>query len=186
MSEYMIKIFPIGTPPEDIEWLKNTLSNIFNASIVSDSKTLTLGSLIEYYDEDREQLEADRLLKFLSQKIGVLPHQRVLVIVDGDGYVEGFNFVFGIAKPNWGGIVFTERLKPEIYGSSPSVPLFRTRILKESLHELGHSFGLGHCTRNCVMRFSNSVYDVDAKPASYCTACRTNLNMLVPGILRIV
>ncbi|WP_052883484.1 archaemetzincin family Zn-dependent metalloprotease [Infirmifilum uzonense] len=184
MAEYAIKILSVGIPIEHIEWLENMLRLIFNASIVTDSKTITLGSLIGVYSEEREQLQADKLLDYLSEKIGVLPHQRVLVVIDGDGFVEGLNFVFGIAKPNWGGIVFTERLKPDLYGSTNSVQLFRARLLKESLHELGHSFGLPHCSRNCVMRFSNSVYDVDSKPATFCAQCQIRLNLEAPGLLR--
>ncbi|MEZ0346673.1 MAG: archaemetzincin family Zn-dependent metalloprotease [Infirmifilum sp.] len=185
MAEYVIKILALGVEEEHIKWLHKTLANFFNAHIMEDTKSLTLGAVLNFYDEDREQINAEKLLRYLQEKIGVLPYQRILAIIEGDGFIEGLNFVFGVASPNWGGVVFTERLKQEFYGLPPSIPLFRMRLLKESLHELGHSFGLTHCPKNCVMRFSNSIYDVDDKPASYCASCTANINRYAPGLLRI-
>lgn len=184
MTEYTVRIFPIGVDREDVLWLRQALERIFNASVLLEEKTLTLGLLVEAFNEERGQIHAEKLLTMLQSTTGVLPHQRILALIDGDGYVDGLNFVFGIAKPGWGGLIFTKRLRPEFYGETPSVTLYRMRLLKESLHELGHSFGLPHCTQKCVMRFSNSVYDIDDKPASYCTTCRVNLNRLAPGLLR--
>ena len=49
------------------------------------------------------------------------------------------------------------------------------RILKETIHELGHTFGLKHCHNNCVMRFSNSLADTDKKPVKFCASCLKQL-----------
>jgi archaemetzincin len=125
-------------------------------------------------------------LEALIEKMGVAPTQRILVVLGADGYVRGLNFVFGVARNGWGGVVFTERLNPLFYGELYSEELYRLRILKESLHELGHALGLEHCRENCVMRFSNSVYDVDAKPAFFCPKCCLELNYSHPGIVRVM
>ncbi len=186
MPEYAIKVVPLGVYREDVEWLVQSLRSILNATVVVEPKLLGMSVLLDFYDEERGQINAEDLLEKLQSMVGVVPHQRILVLVNGDGFVEGLNFVFGISKPGWGGIIFTERLKPEFYGDPPSVPLFRARLLKESLHELGHSFGLSHCPRRCVMRFSNSIYDVDDKPASFCSLCVVALNRSAPGLLRVV
>ena len=46
------------------------------------------------------------------------------------------------------------------------------RLLKESLHELGHTYGLRHCPDyTCVMSSSNGVERIDLKSAEFCPAC---------------
>jgi archaemetzincin len=94
-----------------------------------------------------------------------------LFIVDSDGYVEGLNFVFGIALPKEAvALVFNKRLLSE------DGNLYKLRLLKEVLHETGHLLGLPHCTDpSCVMSFSNSVLDVDRKKAEFCGRCKNKL-----------
>ena len=61
--------------------------------------------------------------------------------------------------------------------------IFYGRIIKESVHELGHVFGLRHCeNRKCVMHFSNSIEDTDIKTHVFCKNCKNilrikNINM---------
>jgi predicted Zn-dependent protease len=48
--------------------------------------------------------------------------------------------------------------------------------LKECVHELGHTWGRRHCRDSrCVMRFSNSLLDTDAKGTAFCPRCRRRL-----------
>ncbi|MBD3342132.1 MAG: archemetzincin, partial [Candidatus Lokiarchaeota archaeon] len=53
--------------------------------------------------------------------------------------------------------------------------LFEKRILKEAIHELGHTFNLKHCKSKCVMQFSESLYEADKKPLEYCSTCKKHL-----------
>uniref|UniRef100_A0A7C1PM53 Archemetzincin n=1 Tax=Thermofilum pendens TaxID=2269 RepID=A0A7C1PM53_THEPE len=181
---YTIIVYSVQVSRELLEFVVQQLQRFFNARALLAGQ-LPLGEILEHFDEEREQLRADELIEKLKERLGVLPHQRVLVIVEGDGYVEGLNFVFGVAAECWGGIVFTRRLYPEFYGGAPNETLLRIRLLKEVLHELGHSYGLTHCANNCVMRFSNSVFDVDSKNAFYCSRCIRELSALAPGLLRV-
>ena len=84
--------------------------------------------------------------------------ERVLGVVDLDLYVPELNFVFGLA-----------RLRERFYGKPDNEALFLTRAVKEAVHELGHTYGLGHCLdRRCVMAFSNSLADTDYKGRTFC------------------
>ena len=181
---YHINIYPVGLEGEIVDFVAENLKKVFNVELYVDWKKIKWGDILRFLDADREQVNAEILLNWLSSVIKVPPNGRALVMIKGDGYVEGLNFVFGVALPGWGGIVFTARLDPLFYGYEYNDLLFRARLIKEVLHEIGHSYGLSHCRNRCVMRFSNSVYDVDNKPASYCQSCRIRLEHINPGLLR--
>jgi archaemetzincin len=54
--------------------------------------------------------------------------------------------------------------------------------LRELVHELEHTYGLGHCPdKRCEMHFSNNLKDTDIKSSSFCEHCRRKL-MLVMGL----
>jgi len=46
------------------------------------------------------------------------------------------------------------------------------RLLKETLHEFGHTQGLRHCADwRCVMSSAHSVERIDLRAAVYCRDC---------------
>jgi predicted Zn-dependent protease len=51
--------------------------------------------------------------------------------------------------------------------------LLKERLVKECLHELGHTYGLSHCAnKDCPMCFSSVVHDIDEKGKTYCPKCK--------------
>ncbi len=90
-----------------------------------------------------------------------------------DLYIPVLTFVFGEAQLSDGGaVVSTHRLRQEFYGLPADLELLRERLLKEALHELGHTYGLRHCPDYlCVMSSSNGVERIDLKRAEFCPAC---------------
>jgi archaemetzincin len=120
----------------------------------------------------RGQYHSSEILKRLLQDP---PSEswRILGVTDSDLYIPILTFVFGEAQlGDVGALVSTHRLHPEYYGMPKDAQLLRERLLKEALHELGHTFGLRHCTNYlCVMSASHSVERIDLKQADYCTAC---------------
>jgi archaemetzincin len=124
------------------------------------------------YNPVRGQYHSTEILRRLLQDP---PDEswRVLGVTDADLYIPILTFVFGEAQlGNAGALVSTHRLRPEFYGMPKDPGLLQERLLKEALHELGHTFGLPHCPDYlCVMSASHSVERIDLKQADFCTAC---------------
>ncbi|MBE0517007.1 MAG: peptidase [Methanophagales archaeon] len=120
------------------------------------------------YNAKRLQYNASTLLNYLinvMSRVGTNEDVVSLWILRDDLYVEGMNFVFGVAHPGKAAVLSTHRLD--------SLDL----INKEAIHEIGHVLGLPHCTNECVMQFSNSVDEAKAKPATLCDRCRSLLTL---------
>jgi archaemetzincin len=98
---------------------------------------------------------------------------KLLGITSVDLFIPVLTFVFGEAQLNGPASVASGcRLKEEFYGMVPNQELFRERLLKEAIHELGHTFGLLHCADfNCAMHSSTSVDDIDIKGIHLCAEC---------------
>jgi archaemetzincin len=128
------------------------------------------------YDQRRKQYLSPLLLRRLGN---AEEGERVLGIADVDLYAPGLNFVFGEADLDSRiAIISLHRLRQECYGLPPHEALFRERAIKEAIHELGHTSGLGHCPdRECVMHFSHSLPDTDLKKASFCVSCQPKLKV---------
>jgi archaemetzincin len=96
-----------------------------------------------------------------------------------DLFVPGLNFVFGEASSADRVAVFSiARLGPVRTGEPTSAVLFGRLSITEAVHELGHAFGLGHCTRqDCVMWFSNTLAETDRKGSNFCQRCARQLQV---------
>ena len=127
----------------------------------------------EAYDRSRMQYNASILLNSITTTWRAKATTKTktassfyLWIVSEDIFVRGMNFVFGVAKLGKGAVLSTCRLNS------------LNMIKKEAIHEMGHVFGLQHCSNKCVMQFSNSVYEAKKKPAELCDKCKHMLNLL--------
>lgn len=129
------------------------------------------------YNARRSQYDADLILDRVLHRI--TGENRVLALLTTDLYTSShnLNFVFGQAQcPGRVALVSLCRLDPTFYGAQPNRKLFLKRATKEAIHEVGHTFGLGHCANpSCVMSFSNSILDVDEKKPTFCKTCRRKL-----------
>lgn len=123
-------------------------------------------------DERTGQWNSTVLLKDLLQKI---PGDavRVLGVTTHDLFIPMLSFVFGHAQVNGpAAVISLARLRQEFYQLPGNNPLFHHRITKEAVHELGHTFGLLHCSdQSCAMSLSNSITQVDKKTEELCKNC---------------
>jgi archaemetzincin len=104
-----------------------------------------------------------------------------LALTGLDLVAPGRPYVFGEATLGgaWA-VVGASRLRAP--GGPDELEVSRARLLKESLHELGHLASLSHCRRACVMAPSAASADIDLKPDDFCSSCRGRFDALVRGI----
>jgi archaemetzincin len=92
---------------------------------------------------------------------------------------EDWNFVFGQATFRERiGVHSLARYFPSFYGESDekSETLIRRRAYKVLAHEVGHTFGLQHCTYfHCIMNGSNGMHETDGAPLHLCPVCLRKL-----------
>ncbi len=162
-----ITILPIGNIGREVlKQIAGTVARIFNAEVeIAEKKAVPKSA----YNVDRKQYFARDFIEIAKQENG----GKVLGITDVDIYAKNLNFIFGQAELKGKGcVVSIHRLRPEFYISPALDGLVVKRACKEAVHELGHTFGLQHCSnKNCVMCFSPNIKGVDSKYVYFCSAC---------------
>lgn len=169
-----IVLIPVGKIDKEImEILKNNLSKVFNKQVFIGGEM----SEPDYaFNRKRNQYLSTAILNLLTEQEEFAEYEKILGIVDHDLYVPELNFVFGEAGRKMAVISLT-RLRQEFYGLPEDKSLFYRRTLTEAVHELAHTYGLGHCSNpRCVMFFSNTLMDTDRKGSEFCLKCKTHLD----------
>ena len=158
--------------PKVIEVLKNDLTKIFGKEVLV-AKGMSEADYA--LNEKRNQYLSTAILNRLMEQKEYIVHEKVLGIIDHDLYVPELNFVFGEASRK-AAVISLTRLRQEFYRQPENQNLFYRRTLTEAVHELGHTYGLGHCKNSqCVMFFSNSLIDTDRKGPDFCHPCKNEL-----------
>lgn len=132
--------------------------------------------LSNFFSTDRKQYYSTKILQHFLQS-DTSAFDKILLITGVDLYVPILTFVFGEAQLGGrGAIVSSHRLHQEFYGLKRDEKLLKERIIKEVLHELGHTFGLRHCLNwDCVMHASASIEEIDIKGKEFCPLCKEKI-----------
>jgi archaemetzincin len=169
-----IGILQVGqTAPEVLAALQQGLVKTFPDTACSVIKEVLPVPAVAF-DKKRNQYNSSVILnevRFYAEKRQ--DFHSVLGVVDVDIFVHGLNYVFGEAYTSGrAALISLWRLKPQFYGDKADKAVYLLRVLKEAVHEVGHTLGLQHCSRAfCVMHFSNSIFDTDKKQSLFCDEC---------------
>lgn len=169
-----VRLVPLQPEPPSadlLRWLASALQQYLHSPvpIVSEmpaERTWRVG--------DSAQLSSSAIVDTLMERFpGDTEEQATwtLGLTSCDLVGGGRAFVFGEATRGgaWA-VVSSARL------GAPGTAPFRERLLKESLHELGHLAGLGHCAgEDCLMAAAVDIIAVDRRPLELCRNCRAAL-----------
>ena len=124
------------------------------------------------FHAERQQYHSSEMLARMQELVG--PETwRLLAVTERDLYIPILTFVFGEAQIGGAcAIVSSHRLTQEFYGLQPDRELLRERLLKECVHEVGHTLALTHCDDyRCAMASSHAVEWIDLKDDMLCAQC---------------
>jgi archaemetzincin len=155
-------------PVRALEILARALPRVFHVPCQTVAGLLDVGTA---YDPSRSQYYSTEILRRLAPL--AQKDTRVLGVTHLDLYVPVLTFVFGEAQLEGRcALVSYHRLREEFYGLPPREELLAERLIKEAVHELGHTFGLRHCPDwRCAMASSHGVELLDVKGAEFCAQC---------------
>ena len=168
-----ILISPIGIDePALLEQLGEKVSEVFGYPV----NICDLLSDIEFAcSPERHQYNSTLIINRLSETAPG-DYLKVLAVCRKDLFIPILTYVFGEAQLNGRAcIVSIYRLKDTRAVLNPD-GVFADRVIKEAVHELGHTFNIRHCSDNsCVMHYCRSLKDVDNKKISMCRYCNVLL-----------
>lgn len=128
------------------------------------------------FNVTRQQYSSTEILAVVAKRC--TPHGgRLLAVTPVDLYIPILTFVFGEAQLHGSAAVVSyHRLRQEFYGLPPDTAILHQRLVKESVHELGHTLSLPHCDDyECVMAPSHAVEWIDLKRSRFCSVCSANV-----------
>ena len=150
-----------------------TIASILHIRVLLHEEHIDLS---EYFDATRRQYNGDMILKTVDKMFH--GRNKVIGIFNVDLFIPILTFIYGQAMLNGrSGVVSLYRLDNQRYGLRKDTELLFQRVIKEIIHELGHTMGLIHChSPNCVMRSSTYVEDIDQKSETFCRECQLQLD----------
>jgi archaemetzincin len=167
----LIQVVPIGVVDQH---LTSELCAGLSAELQVGSQVLT--EALDPAPARHPERQQYHSTEFLSRLAALRPPEawRLLGVTELDLYIPTLTFVFGEAQLGGGcAVVSVHRLRQEFYGLPPDPRLLSDRLLKEAVHELGHTMNLRHCDDyRCAMAPSHAVEWIDLKGSRFCPDCQ--------------
>jgi len=175
---YRVALQPLGTASRgEVAVVKSNLEATYNCTVtILPDQPLPQ----EAWYEPRKRWRADRILDAL-EAVTPRDYDKVLALTERDISVPKEPYpdwgIFGLGQ--MGGrpaVVSTFRL----HRGRASEGLFRDRLEKVALHEVGHLFGLPHCpTAGCLMEDAKgTIATVDRGGKTFCATCEAALRKI--------
>jgi len=168
-----ILISPIGS--FDARLIKRVGREVQRVSGYTASPAIIIQDIEFAYDQSRAQHHSTLILQKLA-RLASPRTVKILAITRVDLFIPILTHVYGEAQ--MGGkacIVSTHRLNEGL--KSGISEMFCQRVVKEAIHELGHTFNLRHCKDHaCCMHYCRTIKDVDRKSDQLCRYCNILLN----------
>jgi len=168
-----ILISPIGDIPH---WLIEKIAKKVSQFFGFQTQIRPIIKDIDFaFDKERNQYSSSKILDQLDNKASD-NFLKIVAITEKDLFIPILTYVYGEARLNGRPcIVSINRLisgvELEIFSKGYK------RIIKEVIHELGHTFNLRHCNDPiCLMHYCRSIKDVDKKSNGYCRYCNIHLS----------
>jgi len=173
--------------------LKKGLNKFFKDYLISVECSDKLIPLDEFsYNPIEMKYNGSEILKRLLECHQKSEFSSVLGVINEDIKSLKRKYIFGIArtksqsslkkngfftKPGVA-LISIYRLREKFYSRPENNSLFKNRILKISIHELGHSLGLKKCRNECIMKCKRTITEVDKKTINLCEKCQKYLKTL--------
>jgi archaemetzincin len=166
-----LQLLPIGKLDGGLlPFLAADLANTFQ--VPCELLASTLDPEFAFHGE-RQQYHSSEILARMQSRVSP-KSWRILGVTAVDLYIPILTFVFGEAQ--MGGpcaVVSLHRLRQEFYGLPNDENLLRQRLVKEAVHEVGHTVSLIHCDDyRCAMAASHAVEWIDLKESWLCETCQ--------------
>jgi archaemetzincin len=166
-----IQLLPLGSVAQDL--LSDLAAGLAREFLIPCEILTPVGEPSFAYNVTRQQHCSTEILASLAQR-DTPDTWRLLGVTSLDLYIPILTFVFGEAQLGGNAAVISlHRLRDEFYGLPQNIVQLRERLLKEAVHELGHTLTLHHCDDyQCVMSPSHGVEWIDLKGSRFCASCR--------------
>jgi archaemetzincin len=173
LSPHTIIVSPIGDfTTELLDRVRAEIKRIY--AFPTEVRSL-LEDLEFAFHPNRNQYHSTPILEQLARNAPT-DAIKVLALVQVDLFIPILTHVYGEAQ--LGGkacVVSTIRLN-EGHRSLDTQEPYLSRIIKEAIHELGHTFKLRHCPEHtCLMHYCRNEDDVDRKSDQLCRYCNVLL-----------
>jgi archaemetzincin len=129
-----------------------------------------------WLDPVRKQYHSTPILETLSL-ISPPEAVKVLALTKVDLFIPILTHVYGEAQLGGKACILSTYRFSEEPALAARTETFHCRLVKEAVHEVGHTFNLRHCRDSaCVMHYCRSVSEVDRKSNQFCRYCTVILN----------